>query len=97
MLNLLYWNLIARRKVRLLLQKKIPKDLVIEEISFFTANRVYKNVYRIYVQLAHKTKGFDVEKDYWDWRTNGNILIDLDTFKTNFPQCLNQNRLLQTP
>lgn len=76
-----FWNRKKRMLMIELLEQKLPKNYFIEEIGWFTAREIEKGVYEVYTKIAHLDRAKRVRGDYWDYRTNGNTIFDLETNK----------------
>lgn len=81
-----FWNRGRREQIIKLIKERLPKDYLIEEIGFWVAEKMFSNreLYSMYVVIAHKTKGYSVDYSYWKFRDSGYYWFDLEENKTNF-------------
>ncbi len=78
-----FWSKKEKEKVIKIIKKGLPKNIIIEEIGFFTAKKERKNVYEIYVRIADKNKRHDLKYDRWEYRTNGTFRFDIKKMETD--------------
>jgi hypothetical protein len=78
--------------LKMIINENLPEGWVLEEAGCLTGDRLTEDTYRLYIQIAHGEKAVSidyVESDYWDCRTNGICRVNMETGKTNIPDCLN--------
>jgi len=81
-----FWNKKKRLKIMNMIKKHLPEEYSIEEISWFTSTKIKheKNIWKVYIMIYNsKVKEID-RVDYWDRRTNGHCVFDLDSNKCSW-------------
>lgn len=77
--------------LKMIISENLPEGWILEEAGCFTGIKLTENTYMVFTQIAHKEKASsinDVESDYWDCRTNGLCKVNIETGKTDIPNCL---------